>query len=358
MCDAEHMRSTAALAVSLAALALFAGCTRDDQVATATAAPTAAPELTAPSTVVAPTTASATTQPPLTTPPTSVVSTRAPDTTAMATTTAVATTVAPTVPPTTVAPPAIPTDRVVYVQSGNTPIGVWDGSAWRYPEWDAADQPLLSAEVTTVVKTGLGLAEPITGVTFGPPDYFCVGDEVWPTLVNPPGADIDAVPVAVSADWDVQPRPVTVAGLDNPEYHAVGQSLVEARPGVDPASGTVTQVVRADLDGDGIEEVLFTFEHQTPDAPFGTLGDFVLIVARYPHADGSVDDVLVMSVYEEEPVDFPNPFTGELTAVADLNGDAVMEVITSATYWEGGDLAIYALVDGRLVLVAAGGCGV
>ena len=35
--------------------------------------------------------------------------------------------------------------------------------------------------------------------------------------------------------------------------------------------------------------------------------------------------------YEEEPVDFPNPFTAELSAVADLNGDGVMEVVTSAT---------------------------
>jgi hypothetical protein len=235
---------------------------------------------------------------------------------------------------------------------------VWDGSAWRNPEWDAADQPLLSPEVTTVVKTELGLAAPITGVTFGPPDYFCVGDEVWPTLINPPGAEIEGAAVAVSADWDVQPRAVTLAGLDNPEYQAVGQSLVEARPGVDPASGTVTQVVRADLDGDGVEEVLFTFEHQTPDAGFGTLGDFVLIVARYPHADGSVEDVVLMANYEEEPVDFPNPFTAELSAVADLNGDGVMEVVTSATYWEGGGLAIYALVDGRLDDVAGGGCGV
>jgi hypothetical protein len=355
------MRSTPAVAASLAALALFAGCTRDDSVATATPAPTAPPTVAAPITppttvapIVPPTAATvAPTQPPLSSPPTSVVSTRAPDTTAAATTTTVPAT---TAPPTTAAP--VPTDRVVYVQTGNLPIGVWDGSVWQYPEWDAADQPLLSAEVTTVVKIGLGLAAPITGVTFGPPDYFCVGDEVWPTLINPPGADIDAASIAVSADWDVQPRPVTVAGLDNPEYQAVGQSLVEARPGVDPASGTVAQVVRADLDGDGIEEVLFTFEHQTPDAPFGTLGDFVLIVARYPHADGSVDDVVLMSAYEEEPVEFPNTFTGELTAIADLNGDAVMEVVTTATYWEGGDSSIYALVDGRLALVAAGGCGV
>ena len=356
------MRSTPLAAVSLAALALVAGCTRDDQVATATPAPTAAPALTRPTTaapttaVPPPTVAPPTTAPPVSAAPTSVVSTRAPDTTAAATpTTAVATTPAPTAPPTTAAP--APVDAVVTVHYGWSPIGVWDGAAWSYPQWSDDGAPRAVAEIPSVVAVGLDLGAPVTGGTFGPLDYFCVGDELAPR-VDMPGDLGEAAYVAVSAVWNVQPRPVSQVGLDAPEYQILGETLVAGRPGADATAGDVTQAVRADLDGNGVEEVLFTFEHQTDDGGFGALGDYTLIVARYPAADGTVVDHVLWEFFEEDPVELPNPGTGELLAVADLNGDGVMEVVTAHQYWEAGTATIYTLVDGRLTEVAGGGCGV
>lgn len=339
---------------ALAALGTLTACTRSDQVATAPPASTEAPATTA-----APTTVAATTV------PSSVAATSAAPTTVLPTTaaptTAAPTTAAPsTPPPTTAAPAPVPTDRVVVVQWGTSPIGVWDGTAWRIQEWGADNLPTFTSPITSVVLTGLGVAAPVTGATYGPPDYFCVGDEQSPTVVRPAGFEppADASLINVSADWNVQPRPVAQVGLDNPEYQALGASLVDTGSGADPAAGEVTQVVRADLDGNGVEEVLFTFEHQSDDGGFGAAGDYTLIVVRYPRADGSVDDAVLWSFYEEDPVDFPNPATGALLAVADLNGDAVMEVVTEHSYWEANTAEVYALVDGRLVAVAGGGCGV
>ncbi|HWL42533.1 MAG TPA: hypothetical protein VNQ73_06275 [Ilumatobacter sp.] len=341
------------LAAAAGLLAVFAGCTRDGQVATAPPASTDAPVTTPVATTAVPT------LPPPTTVPTTVPTTTAPPTTVPATTVPTTTAAPTTVPPTTAAP--VPVDRVVTVQYGFSPIGVWDGDAWRFPEWDGAGLPVFVSDIASVVVTGLGLAEPVTGASYGPLEYHCVGDEQGPTLVLPPGVELpDAGPgsISVTADWDVQPRPVTQVGLDHPEYHAVGQALVDPASGADPTAGTVTQVVRADLDGNGIEEVLFTFEHQSDDGGFGSAGDYTLIVARYPHADGTVDDVVLWSYYEDDPIDFPNPGTGELLAIADLNGDGVMEVVTAHMYWEAVIAEIHALVDGRLAQATGGGCGV
>ena len=39
-----------------------------------------------------------------------------------------------------------------------------------------------------------------------------------------------------AADWDVQPRPVSAVGLDDPEYQQFGESLVPTDEPVDPSA--------------------------------------------------------------------------------------------------------------------------
>lgn len=347
----------------VAVLTVGAACSRGDEGATAgdTVAPvpptTVAPVTVAPSTV--PATPVPTTAPTTVVPGTAAPTSGAPTTTTpmtVAPTTAAPTTVAPTTgPPTTVAP----VDHAVTVHHGQTPIGVWDGVAWQYPAWGPDFLPTLTAPTSALVLTGLDLPAPISGASLGPLDYFCVGDEQSHSVELPPGVDTgEARYIAVTADWNVQPRPVRLVGAENPEYATVGAALVDPASGADPAAGVVRRVVRADLDGNGVEEVLVEYVNQTPDAPFGTAGDYTLIIARYPHADGSVDDVVLWSYYEQEPIDFPDPADAEIVAVADLNGDAVMEVVVGETAWEQSAMTVHALVDGRLAAVTGGGCGV
>ena len=103
--------------------------------------------------------------------------------------------------------------------------------------------------------------------------------------------------------------------------------------------------------------MLVTYANQTTDAPFGTAGDYTLIIARYPHTDGTVDDVVLWSYYEQ-PVEFPDPADASIVAVADLNGDSVMEVVIEAMAWEQSAISVLGLVDRHLAVVSGGGCGV
>ena len=161
------------------------------------------------------------------------------------------------------------------------------------------------------------------------------------------------------ADWDVQPRPVSAVGLDDPEYQQVGESLVPTDEPVDPRVGDVIQVFRADLDGDGIEEVLFTFEHVDPElateCPCSASSRSSSLAI--PMHDGEVvDDVVYEHVVADRPWTSPTSGEPSVAAILDLNGDGTMEV---AIRLSGGRAPrhVFEFRDGALHQVMTSGCG-
>lgn len=307
----------------------------------------------------APTTAAAAVPEP-TTPPASVAATtpEAPSTEPPATT-PVATDAAD--PP--VEPVGMPTEGVTVVHAGSdsggawTPLAIWNGTAWSSTYDETGDLPVPAPSFSTVSAVSLGLPAPITGLAYGGEDFFCVDERTGPILDI--GSAVGALAVdsgynvaAAAADWPLQPRPVEQIGLDAEVYQTVGEGIVSAA-GVDPVGGDVVQVVRADLDGNGVEEVLVTFEKVTEG--FGTAGDFSVVYVRYPSADGSVVDEVIFEYYPEG-TDFPSLGSASLLAVADFNGDAVMELVTTSRFWESHIVEFYEFRDGRLASVADSGC--
>lgn len=269
------------------------------------------------------------------------------------------------------APTAAPTSQTAVVYGGGTdgipwaPLAWWDGTGWN-PAGYAEDGSIIAvpaATISSVAATSLdlpdGAGQVVTGLSLGAEDFYCVGDEVGPNIelgVTIPESTLslgfDAL--AVTADWPLQPRPVTQVGADNPEYQAVGASLVSAPTA---ASGTVSQVVRADLDGNGVEEVLVTYEYLT-ERNFGAENDFTSVYLRTPSADGSVIDQLVVDYVLDDPANFPTVGRFTVAAVADLNGDGVMEVAIRNQFWESAGVTIMEFSDGVLSDIGGGGCGV
>ncbi|MFK7918113.1 MAG: hypothetical protein AB8G14_08560 [Ilumatobacter sp.] len=247
------------------------------------------------------------------------------------------------------------------------PLGAWDGSAWVTQDFDDEGNqiPLPQPGIASVAASSLDLPDGadavITGLALGGLQEYCVGNETGPLIELPRDIPDSASAngydaIAVTADWELQPRPVRQVGLEAPIYREVGTALFDGTVATN-GEGVVVQAVRVDLDGNGIEEVLVTYERQS-DTDFGAEGDFTGIYARYPSADGSVVDELVTSYVSGDPVDFPTPGRFTLAAVADLNGDGTMEVMVRDRFWESGGMQVFALVDGRLASVAGGGCGV
>jgi hypothetical protein len=356
---------TAALLIGSLVVASCGG--NDDQ--SATVAPVSSPAPTSTSTTVPP----ATTLTESTTPSTTASTVPPGDssTTTSSSVAAASSTAPATTPASTAAvahgDPTVGT-AVVYVTSGGEfpwlPVGWWDGGSWGSVEWPDADDAVPTASFSAVSVSSIELADsPQRDRTdYRAQDYECVDSPGPPSIVldaRLPESDAwyGYRALAVTADWDVQPRPVRAVGLDVPEYQQLGESLVPASDETDPTRGDVVQVVRADLDGDGIEEVLFAFEYFA-DPGFGAPGDFSLVVARYPKADGTVVDDVVFEHVVPSPVDFPSPDRGRVIAVADVNGDAVMEVAIGIVHWEGASAGVYEFRDGELHPVMGAGCGV
>jgi hypothetical protein len=279
---------------------------------------------------------------------------------------ATAATVPATDPPAPV--PSAPSAATTVVYAGNDfggawpALATWDGSAWQEADFDAEGIELTPPEsaFAAVSVASLGLDAPLTGLAYGADDFVCVDDRMGPTLdlpvtVGEIAASMGYNSVAVATDWDIQPRAVQQVGLDVVEYQAIGESITAAA-GIDGSGGDVVQAIRADLDGNSVEEVLVTFEKIT-EGGFGTPGDFSIVFARYPAAAGGVVDDVLFEHYPGPATDFPTMGSGGVIAVADLNGDAVMEVVLRGSFWESSIVEMYSFTGGSLVSVATTGCG-
>ncbi len=264
-----------------------------------------------------------------------------------------------------------PTTGVAVVYIGDTfdapwtPIGWWDGFGWVNVGVGEgrASVPVPTAPSVSVASVDLP-GGPLAGVAVSAEtDYICVDDRVGPYLLT--DADLPASPlgfgytaVAVNADWNIQPRAVAAVGRDADIYQSVGESLVSDVPGVDPGRGDVVQVLRVDLDGNGVEEVLFAFERRSDTTGIGAPGDFSLVIARLPRPDGSIQDQVLFEHIVPESFDFPQPGRASIAAVADLNGDGVMEVALRSEFWESAGITVLSFEEGGLEAVLSGGCGV
>ena len=342
-------------------LAVLAACGSDSE--SGGPASTAGTSTTAAPTTAAPTTATPTTAAPATAAPT----TAAPTSTTAPTTQPAPPTSATPAPPTGADPTS--GTAVVYASAGDEfawlPVGWWDGTDWGSVEWPTPEVVIPESTFDTLSVASVEFPSgPMRGITdFAPTTYGCVDDTGLSSIELPIGlTDVTDQPgyrlLAVTGDWDVQPRPVSQVGIDSPVYQELGESLVPPDQPVDPTLGEVVQVLRADLDGNGVEEVLFTFQHMTDSGGMGAPGEFSLVIARYPAASGAVIDEVLVEHFVPTPMEAPSPDRSRVMAIADLNGDGTMEVAIGSTYWEAANVSVYEFADGSLHQVMESGCGV
>jgi hypothetical protein len=215
--------------------------------------------------------------------------------------------------------------------------------------------------------------EQFTFVTLGGPRGTATGGELGTTceITEPYGADVELDPpfpdpddgttqLAVTGVTDPLPRAAEPLDTKSATY-AEAASAALSGVGIHDAHPPIAQLLRADLDGDGSDEVLITATRIRGKALTKARdGDYSAVILRRL-VDGQVrSQVLAHSIASSEGGDASFAFVHEyrIAAVADLNGDGRLEVAVASHYYEGAAIDVYAERDaGQLASVLATGCG-
>jgi hypothetical protein len=162
--------------------------------------------------------------------------------------------------------------------------------------------------------------------------------------------------VGLNSGWPAYPRPVEWLSSQNEFYlQAVAEYLGSA--GLNQPQVTIQQVLRADLDGDGADEVLIAASRFVePSGHAVSPGDYSLILMRGLVNGQVVTQPVISEVYfNEEPLAFPASYS--VQGVLDVNADGRLEVLVHRQVWEGQGTILYELQDGRLREVLRQACG-
>jgi hypothetical protein len=157
--------------------------------------------------------------------------------------------------------------------------------------------------------------------------------------------------VGVVSGWIPEKRDTRELSTDDPAYVEALTEWFESQ-GNSPSEIRITHILQADMEGDGVNEVLLSasyFKEQTQ--PFyAETGDYSVVLMRKVVGNDVVTvqlagEFYVTSVPELE-IAYPNTYT--LAEALDLNGDGTLEVVVDVRRWEGWGAIVYR-VDGQNV---------
>lgn len=230
-------------------------------------------------------------------------------------------------------------------------LGWWDGSGWVDAQTEAT-LPVEGGEDYQVTRL-----DELAMTTAGPQTTVCDPLELVGVELADPGLLGDypgPYGVAISAPWPLQPHLFEVS-TDDGTYAGFAAELLASR-GLDVASPVIKQVVRFDLEGDGVNEVFVVAEEVTPGLLM-EVGDYSIAFLRKV-VDGEVQTAILGDTVVLGPED---QFAGahSIGGVADLNGDGTMEIITNSAFFEGFSVAAWEYVNDDLgpMKVLETGCG-
>lgn len=142
--------------------------------------------------------------------------------------------------------------------------------------------------------------------------------------------------IAISnASPDDQPRQPKMQSLNQETYQRVAADLLRSK-GLNIQRAKLTQLMRVDLNGDGVEEVLLAARSR-PDyghTPEEKKGDYSLLAIRY--VDNGVVRARILDYnISKRNLTFSAPGYFEFLTCVDINGDGPMEIVGANGYYEG-----------------------
>ncbi|HNP73117.1 MAG TPA: peptidoglycan-binding domain-containing protein [Kouleothrix sp.] len=166
--------------------------------------------------------------------------------------------------------------------------------------------------------------------------------------------------IGLAAGWNALPRAIAEEAVDTPAARKAVAEVLRAQ-GIAAPDVRLTRVLRADLEGDGVEETIIAATRYA-DTALGTLaggvaaGDYSLVVVSRT-ANGRTETVPVVAEYYPKAQEI-SPFENNLYAALDLSGDGQLDLVIESVAYEARNVSIYSLVGGKPQRVAEAFCGI
>ncbi len=237
------------------------------------------------------------------------------------------------------------------VLSGFGALGWWDGFDWVQVD-EVTPLPVIGGEDYQIAVLDL------TATTTGGPEILTYEplNNVGVDLAHPEllGEWPGPYGVAVSAPWDLTPH--LVQSLSDDGTYAGFASVLLADRGLEVDNPTIVQLLRVDLEGDGVNEVIVIAEEMGLPP---LVGDYSIVFMRKV-VEGEVEtSILGEWIIVDDEFGFQNFVSLQVGAVADLSGDGQMEIVVSSAYFEGLGVEVWEYVDDDIgpIPVIQAGCG-
>jgi hypothetical protein len=165
--------------------------------------------------------------------------------------------------------------------------------------------------------------------------------------------------IALAAPWKVLPRPIRMQDTTQAIYQDIARDFLVSR-GLSNPKVKIRQIVRADLNGDGADEVLLSatkYEAEEDSAPTSAqAGDYSFVLLRQSR-EGKVETKLVEGEFYKKADTSNTPYVHRISAILDVDGDGKMEFVLSSTYYEGGTTTVYRYSPSSIRKLVEVSCG-
>jgi hypothetical protein len=164
--------------------------------------------------------------------------------------------------------------------------------------------------------------------------------------------------LAIGGQWNALPRVPRLSSTDQKIYQEAVAEILKKK-GIKNPQVKLKQVIRVDLDGDGVEEVLITADTYGKQLyrHLQKKGSYSLVVLRKV-IHGKVENLVIEEDYFPSTLKYGVPMRFWVGAVLDVDGDGVMEIVLHAMYYEGGGTSVHRVEGDKVIKVLVAGWGV
>lgn len=170
--------------------------------------------------------------------------------------------------------------------------------------------------------------------------------------------------LVVGGSWNAMPRAPQVLGNNEQAYKEATADILRRKRFRKPTIN-ITRVLRIDLEGDGIEEVLVSAAHYEEGLGSATgsmaihakAGDYSLVFLR-KLIRGKVQNIVIDGEFYPTKADEGGPPSQYIVAaVGDVDGDGTMEVVVRSDYYEGDASTVYSIKGDKVTTMSSCACG-